>query len=152
MFAVAQCTSCRRARVVDLDTKKTTCPYCGNQDVTSEMRVVARCRTEENARSTLVTLTSGRQLQGFDGETLKKDRSRRPKYADSWTSLEYRYAEAKGLDAKMSVIANDLVHVCGGEFTEQDLETLDPKNGKKILEAMLDRCLVHETAYGRYRP
>ena len=152
MFAVVQCTVCRRARVADLASKKTTCPYCGNSDPTSEMRILTKCRTEENARNSLVTLTSGRQLTGFDGEAISGKSAKHPKYADSWSSLEYRYGSAKGLESKISVIANDLVHVCGGEFTEHDLETLDPKNGKKILEIMLERCILHETAYGHYRP
>ena len=150
LFAVVQCSECRKPRIVDLSTKMSSCPSCGNTDAVDELRVIVRTRTQENARKELTKLTSARMMVGFDG----KVESPRPKHArrstDPWSTLERDYESAKGLESKMRVMSEGLTRVCG-EFTEEDVLRLDPEKGARMLEMMLDTCLVHETSYGHYK-
>ncbi len=150
MFAVVQCTECRKPRIVDLSTKMSTCPACGNTDGVDNLRVLARTRSQERAREELVRLTSGTLVAGFDGNL----ESPRPKHAkrstDPWSTLERDYETAKGMENKMRVMAEGLTKLLG-EFTEEDVLRLDPDKGARLLAKMLEDCLVHETSYGRYK-
>lgn len=150
LYAVVQCNECRRPRIVDLTTVHSSCPYCGNTDTVGDLRVLVRTRTQEKARQELLKLTSSSMMTGFDG----KLESPRPKHArrstDPWSTLERDYQLARGLDEKMNVMANGLTKVFG-EFTEEDVLRLDPDKGSRMLAMMLERCIVHEVAYGRYK-
>jgi len=152
VFAVVQCTSCRAPRIVDLDTKLSSCPFCTNTDSVANLRVICRSRSQAKAREELTKLTSGtRVTSGFDGEIVYNRPSHAKRSSDPWSTLEHDYEKAHGLEEKILVISKGLPTVCGGEFTEDDLLRLDPKNGRKILSVMLDRCVVHETKYGHYK-
>ena len=146
MYAVIQCGSCRRPRVADLTKTSSTCPYCSEKDLHGEVRVLCKCRDQKHARENLAKMTSGGTIvEGFDGNVMSISTRKKSKpAADSWETVEYRYSQAKGLEAKIAVITDDLTAACGGEFTAEDVERLDPKQGRKILEVMLDRCIVHE--------
>ena len=150
MYAVVQCSECRKPRVVDLSTKRSTCPACGNTDNVDSLRVICRTRTQEKARENLFKLTTGTVVSGFDGKAV----SARPKHArrstDPWSTLERDYEKARTNEERMDVMAEGLTRIFG-EFTEEDVMRLDPERGKRLLKTMLDRCIVHETKYGRYR-
>ena len=150
MFGVVQCTACRRPRVVDLTVKQSTCPFCSNRDGVQNLRVVVKCRTEANARDALQKLTVGRIAPGFDNQPLDTRKKHAKSSTDPWSSLEYEYENAKGIEEKLEVMSKGLTSVCG-EFTEDDVLALDPKNGRKYLVLMLERCIVHEVGFGRYK-
>ena len=150
MFAVVQCNECRRPRIVDLSTKLSSCPSCGNTDVVENLRVIVRTRTQENARRELTKLTSANMMIGFDGKLESPRPAHAKRSTDPWSTLERDYQLAKGLESKLRVMAQGLTKICG-EFTEEDVLRLDPEKGDRMLKAMLDGCLVHEVSYGRYK-
>ncbi len=152
MFAVVQCSVCRRARVVDLSKKTSTCTWCNTTDSVLNLRIIAKSRTEAKAKENLTQMTTGTLMIGFDGQPMDGKPKHAKRSTDPWSSLEYEYEQAKGLESKIFVIVKYLPGACGGDFTEEDLLKLDPKNGSKLLELMLERCDVHETSFGHYKP
>ena len=139
MFAVVACRECLKKRVVDLNDKSSTCPYCGTSGPHKNLRIYFQSDDQSLVRAAL------RQLTGFVPPVEKKQTSD----ADPYSTLEYRYEHCHSVDEKMRVLAEGLTAVYG-EFTFEDLGKIEPKHAEKYLKAMLVEGYVHETKYGRY--
>lgn len=150
MFAVVQCTECRKPRIVDLSTKVSSCPACGNTDTVDDLRIICRTRTQAKARENLVKFTSGSMMIGFDGKAMSGHEKHARRSVDPWSTLEHDYEKARSNDERMDIMAEGLTRI-KGEFTEEDVLKLDPERGERLLRTMLERCIVHETKYGHYR-
>ena len=70
-FGLFICSTCGRARVVDKETKSSSCPYCGNTEKTDKMVFIYECNDQETAREALG------QAAGFEGVDPKRRRRRR---------------------------------------------------------------------------
>lgn len=140
MYAVVTCLECRRKRIVDLRVEKSACPYCGHRDRNDSMKIYYQSSDLSMARAALNQIT---------GPGLPEIMKKSGKDADPYSTLEYRYEHAHGLDEKMKVLSEGLTEVYG-EFTFEDLEKIEPKNAEKMLKAMLTDGCIHETKYGRY--
>ena len=161
MFAIIRCGNCRRPRIIDEKDGRTVCPYCGNADVTSERARLFRARDQELLRRRIeaITLRDGAR-QGMRrspadtewaaGSLPAEEETALPDPSDPGSVLKYEYKRASGPEAKMEILAEGLDRIYG-EWTVDDLRQFEPKNAEKMLSAMLDRCLVYETKYGRYK-
>lgn len=141
MYGIVHCFSCSRPRIADLDSRDSACPWCGNRDPVKDMKVYFRSDDQSEVREVFGKMT------GFDGPT---ERRRARTETDPYSSLVYRYEHCTSLEEKMDVLSEGLTELYG-TFTLEDVEKLEPRNAEKILKAMLDRCIVYETKYGRYR-
>ncbi|MCQ2084717.1 MAG: hypothetical protein MJZ21_01055 [archaeon] len=140
MFGVIGCINCNRKRVVDLSTKKSTCPYCGTHSTVADHQVYFKSTDAASARAALTQLTGSAEIS---------EKKKPSPDTDPYSTLEYEYEHCHGLEEKMEVLSKGLTRVYG-EFTYEELEKLEPKNAEKILKAMLVQGYVHETKYGRY--
>lgn len=142
MYSVISCPGCNRLKIADLDTLTSECPYCGK---TCEHRHTKRLYDNEDQAACRDAIA---HLYGFTPE--KKNTKERIEKADPHSTLVYKYEQCRGIDEKMDVLSKGLTEI-HGTFTFEDLEKIDPKNAKKLLEAMCEECLVAEVKPGRYR-
>ena len=146
-FGLFICSTCGRARVVDKETKSSSCPYCGNTERTDKMVFIFECNDQETAREALG------QAAGFEGIDPKAERAKKRKIenADPYSTMIYKYEHTSDLDEKMIVLAKGLTKV-KGEFTLEDVqEIVGEKNAERYVAAMMDRCYIAEVRPGRYK-
>lgn len=142
MYSVAPCPGCNRLRIVDNNMLTSDCPYCGKN---SEHRTLKKLYSDEDQTACRDAMS---KLYGFVPD--KKDNKERIEKADPHSTLVYRYERCKSIDEKIDVLSKGLTELYG-TFTLQDLEGIDPKNAKKLLETMCDGCYVAEVRPGRYK-
>ncbi len=147
MYGIVICSMCGRARVIDLSSKSSSCPYCGNTEKTDKMVVVYRHRDQDNVRQALG------QAAGFEKPDPKEEKAkkRRIEKADPYSTMIYKYEHATDLDEKMEILAKGLTK-SKGTFTIEDVqEIVGEKNAEKYVAAMMDRCYIAEVRPGRYK-
>ena len=146
-FGLFICSTCGRARVVDKETKSSSCPYCGNTEKTEKMIFIFECNDQETAREALG------QAAGFEAPDPKTERAKKRKIekADPYSTMIYKYEHASDLDEKMEILAKGLTK-SKGTFTLEDVqEIVGEKNAEKYIAAMMDRCYIAEVRPGKYK-
>jgi len=138
MYAAIVCQKCGRNRVIDLDNKTSTCPYCSFKAETKAVKILFRGETANDVRETLV------QKAGIVQE--KKVKGPDP---DPMSTLEYNYGKAKGLD-KHTVLAEGLTSI-KGTFTISDVRLFEPDKADKMIEQMMNMLIIIEERPGKYR-
>ncbi len=141
MYAVVRCDGCKRTRMIDRSTLKSKCPFCGLESENRKLAILYEDSDQSAVRDAL------NELSGFTPE--EKDKSKITN-ADPLSSLVYKYEHCTELDLKMELLAKGLTEI-HGTFTLEDILEVDPRMGKKMLEGMLEQCLVAEVKYGVYR-
>ncbi len=147
MYGIVICSMCGRARVIDLSSKSSSCPYCGNPEKTDKMVVVYKHRDQDNVRQALG------QAAGFEMPDPKEEeaKKRRIEKADPYSTMIYKYEHATDLDEKMEILAKGLTK-SKGTFTLEDIqEIVGEKNAEKYIAAMMDRCYIAEVRPGQYK-
>ncbi|MBQ8180228.1 MAG: hypothetical protein IJ026_07325 [Candidatus Methanomethylophilaceae archaeon] len=89
------------------------------------------------------------QATGFTAPDTSEKR-RRISHADPYSTMVYRYEHSRDLEERMEILAEGLTSI-KGTFTLEDVREIDERNAEKLLEAMLDRCIVAEVRPGVYR-
>lgn len=89
------------------------------------------------------------QATGFTAPDTSEKR-RRISHADPHSTMVYRYEHSRDLEERMEILAEGLTSI-KGTFTLEDVREIDERNAEKLLEAMLDRCIVAEVRPGVYR-
>jgi len=140
MYAIISCGKCERQRIIDERTPTSKCPYCGNMEDHSKIMIIFENKDQNVVRAKLT------QMHSFEVE----EKKRPGKDPDPLSSIIYRYENGKTQQEKMEAISNGLTALYG-TFTLEDVERIDEKNAERLLEAMLEHCLVHEVKYGRYK-
>ncbi|MBE6519034.1 MAG: hypothetical protein E7Z70_05815 [Thermoplasmata archaeon] len=144
MYGIFICSLCGRARIVDKDSKSSSCPYCGTTTKTKDMIFIYECRDQERAREALG------QAAGFERPDDKAKKKRIEK-ADPYSTMIYKYEHASDLDEKMVILAKGLTK-SKGTFTLEDVqEIVGEKNAERYVAAMMDRCYIAEVRPGQYR-
>jgi len=138
MYAAIVCPKCGRNRVIDLDNKTSTCPYCNTKAETKAVKILFRGENVNDVREALV------QKAGIIPE--KKVKGPDP---DPMSTLEYNYGKAKGLD-KFTVLAEGLTAI-KGTFTISDVRLFEPNKADKMLEQMMSMLIIIEERPGKYR-
>lgn len=141
MYAVIACPSCNRLRVADCDTLTSDCPYCGKTAEHRHLNKLYEDRDQSSCRDAMA------HLYGFVPE--KKDKTK-IEQADPHSTLAYRYEHASAVEEKIGILAEGLTDLYG-TFTLENIEEIDPKNAKRLLAAMCEKCLVAEIRPGRYK-
>jgi len=146
-FGLFICSTCGRARVVDKETKSSSCPYCGNTEKTEKMVFIFECNDQDTAREALG------QAAGFEAPDPKTEKAKKRKIekADPYSTMIYKYEHASDLDEKMEILAKGLTK-SKGTFTLEDVqEIVGEKNAEKYIAAMMDRCYIAEVRPGKYK-
>ncbi len=144
LYALAICSMCGRARVIDESQKSSTCPYCGNTERTDKLVFIYECRDQETARKALA------QASGFERPN-DRAKKRRIEKADPYSTMVYKFEHTTDLDEKMEILAKGLTKI-KGTFTVEDVrEVVGDKNAERYVEAMLDRCYITEVRLGVYK-
>jgi len=144
MYGLFICSLCGRARIVDKDSKSSSCPYCGTSAKTKDMTFIYECRDQEKAREALG------QAAGFEKPD-EKAQKRRIEKADPYSTMIYKFEHTSDLDEKMLIIAKGLTKI-KGTFTLDDVsDIVGEKNAERYVSAMLDRCYISEVRIGHYR-
>lgn len=140
-YAIVTCRKCRNNRIIDRSSSSSKCPYCSTAAEHKELRILF----EDNDQSVVREALS--QLNGFEPPPQKE----RPAVDhDPFSTLVYKYEKCRDLQDRMDLLSKGLTEIFG-TFTLEDIEKVDPKNAEKMLKAMVDLCLIHETEYGRFR-
>jgi hypothetical protein len=140
MYAVVSCPKCSRHRMIDSSSSSTDCPFCGRSMVTKDS-----VKLFENADQALVRDVLS-EITGFVPE---KERRPSPDL-DPMSTLTFRYEHCSDTYGKVQLLADGLTEI-KGSFTAEDVGSVDPRNRDRIIEMMIDGCVVTETSPGHYR-
>ncbi len=141
MYGVVICNTCQKYRIADLSCLTSECPFCGATSEHRHMHILFEDKDQNVVREALG------QLSGFTPE--KKDK-RRITDADPLSTLIYKYEHCSDTYEKLNVLVSGLSEIYG-TFTIKEIEQIDPKNANKMLNTMLELCLISEFKLGQYR-
>jgi DNA-directed RNA polymerase subunit RPC12/RpoP len=139
MYAIISCGKCDRQRIIDRATTTSKCPYCNNSEDHKKIKIIFEDRDQSVVRDALTNQHS-----------FEKKEKRREADPDPLSTVIYRYEHAKSLQERLELVSYGLTEAFG-TFTLEDVEKVDEKNAEKLLNAMLEHCLIHEVKYGRYQ-
>jgi hypothetical protein len=139
MYAAVACRHCKKYRIIDRSSLSSKCPFCGENCEHSSLQILFEDRDQAVVRNAIASMT------GFVPEP-----KTRTSDADPFSTLVHRYEKCSEIDEKMRVLSEGLTAILG-TFTLEDVESVDPKNAKQLLRAMLELCLIHEVKYGVYK-
>ena len=129
-------------RIIDRSTMESMCPYCDTSVQNRNLKILFQDKDQSVVRKALG------KLSGFEGDA--SERRKISSDTDPLSSLVYRYERCDSSETKMELLADGLTEIYG-TFTLDDIEKIDPKNGKALLRAMLSECYISEVKYGKYR-
>lgn len=150
MYVVIACPRCRKAKVVEVARKTTTCPSCGR---TLELRDLRGQPADTLDEAQAIAGLTNARLAGREREfvtAIVAPAPRDAKHDDRWSAAAAAARSARSETSRADAIARAL-----GEFTDADLERAFGLAGLSRPEHHLTRMLrthvVFEPAAGRYR-
>jgi RNA polymerase subunit RPABC4/transcription elongation factor Spt4 len=139
MYAIISCGKCKRRRIIDRSSPSSVCPFCGRTEEHKGLRVIFENRDQNAVREMLMKTQSiekpKKKIPGADPDPL--------------STLIYKYENCRDVQSRTELLSKGLTGIYG-TFTLEDVERVDEKNAEKLLNTMLELCLVHEVRPGRY--
>lgn len=139
-YGVVRCSGCGRARITDMETKRSVCPFCSRSVETSMLMPIHVSNDQALLRAILASIS------GFE-EPEKEEKGEDP---DPLSTLHYRYGKCGKNPRCLSLLAEGLTEILG-EFSLPDVEEADPGKGEDMLKAMVQLGLVTEVSPGKYK-
>ena len=143
MYGLFLCGVCRKPRIADKSQATSTCPYCNSNAKTKDLIFFYENRDQDAVRMALS------QATGFTPPDTS-EKKKRIEAADPYSTMGYKYEHTSDLDEKMEILAKGLTDIYG-TFTLEDVEAIVGKRAEKMVDAMLDRCIISEVRHGKYR-
>ncbi len=134
-FGVIQCSNCKTARGIELDSKTAQCPRCGKKMNLKKTRILSTAATEkelvrEVARFN-VAISEGEEIYARDLKASWELHGSGPdngKGKDVYNEIAGSLINTKGRDERIRAAAQELGR-CLGEFTEDDFKSVLIKMG-----------------------
>jgi hypothetical protein len=139
-YAIISCKKCNRQRIIDRSSVSSKCPYCGTDAAHKDLKVIFENKDQKAVRDALT------QIYPVDMPEKKERGADR----DPLSTLTYRYESCTDPQVRMELLAKGLTEIYGA-FTLEDVMKIDEKNSERLLNTMLENCLVYEVKYGKYR-
>ena len=161
-FGVIQCSRCKTAKGIRLNTKSTKCPKCGKRMDLQKTKLL--CKVDNEKELALVIMRYNTKLEGGEevyaqdlsiakGESLNSNAN----VLDIYELIAKRLSSIKARDEKILAAAKELCRVLG-EFTEEDLGEVLKRIGlkgdvllEKYIPKLMDNNVIYEPKRGVYR-
>jgi hypothetical protein len=163
-FGVIQCSGCKTARGIELDSKTAQCPRCGKKLNVKKAKVLSTAATErelvrEVARFNLV-ISGGEEIYARDVKEsldLQETGDDSGDTKDVYDAIAGMLVNTNGRDERLRATARELGSRLG-EFTEDDFSTVLVRTGFKkdddfglYLKKLKDSDVIYEPRSGIYR-
>lgn len=141
MYAAVVCSVCKNNRIANLSSLSSKCPYCNTVADHKNIKIIFKDQDQSVVRDALAHLHESEMPVG---------KNRPDTDPDPLSTLVHRYERTTNLEDRMEILSEGLTRIFD-TFTLEDIEKIDPENAEKMLSVMLDRCMIYEIGYGRYR-
>lgn len=133
-FGVIVCTQCGRAKAVDLNVKRTECPYCGKGLKVSELKIYYEADSYREASWAVGRINS--KMKGVDEEIEegKKDSSD----LDSYTLALKESSSANNERDKLTIVAQVLTSKLG-QFGKDEITHLSERSDLGSVEELIEK-------------
>jgi hypothetical protein len=163
-FGVIQCSNCKTARGIELDSKTAQCPRCGKKMNVKKARILSNVATEkelvwEVARLN-VAIAEGEDIYARDLKAASEKQGKgsdRGEEKDVYDAIAGKLINTKGRDERIRAAAQELGS-CLGEFTEEDYAKVLTRMGFKedddwrtYLAKLKSSDIIFEPKSGIYR-
>jgi len=162
-FGVIQCSNCKTARGIELNSKTAQCPRCGKKLNVKKAKILSTAATEKELVSEVarfnVAISKGEEIYARDVETSdiqgKGNVSGQEK--DVYDTIASKLLNTKGRDERLRAVALELGSRLG-EFTEDDYANVLMKMGFKedddfglYIKKLKESDIIFEPKSGIYR-
>jgi hypothetical protein len=163
-FGVVQCSRCKTAKGIRLETKSTKCPKCGKKLDLNKTKLLCKVDNEKELASVVMRyntrLEGGEDIYAKDVNIVKERRfpsASNVKMSDIHTLIARKLIPIRARNEKIVAAAQELCRVLG-EFTEQDLREVLKHVGikeddipKKFIPRLIENNVIYEPKRGVYR-
>ncbi len=163
-FKVVQCSRCKRARGVRLDSKTASCPRCGGQINLTKAKILCEVGSEQELAKAVMKYNT--EIEGGEKEYARdlelarqKENHHKMEYksSDIYDRVIKNLIDIRGKDKKIEAAAINLCRQLK-EFTEDDLNEVLKRIGivkdegcNQYIRRLMENNVIYQPKSGIYR-
>lgn len=138
-YGIIVCTSCKFAKVVDLDKKSTKCNHCGKNLKIGKMKIHYKTKSQSEASWAVGRINAKVRGEDFD---IEKEEKEKDAYSLALEESKHGSNKKERLEIMCRVLSDEL-----GEIGRDDLNTLSEKGDLGDVDDLIENIRKLEDVY-----